>query len=198
MNWLDALLLLPLLIGLIRGLMRGFITELIAILAVVLGVVGARLWGARFSAWILAQTTWPAGVCDVIAYALLSLTFVCGMTALIVALISRNPSLRQERMESLALLSRLFLTPAVTTLGIGIFVGAIWANVSWGQYWSWDPKETWALITWMVYATALHPGLVPTLNKPLHYHLFTLIAFATLLMTYFGVNYLLGGMPSYA
>ena len=133
-----------------------------------------------------------------IAYALLSLTFVCGMTALIVALISRNPSLRQERMESLALLSRLFLTPAVTTLGIGIFVGAIWANVSWGQYWSWDPKETWALITWMVYATALHPGLVPTLNKPLHYHLFTLIAFATLLMTYFGVNYLLGGMHSYA
>ena len=76
MNWLDALLLLPLLIGLIRGLMRGFITELIAILAVVLGVVGARLWGARFSAWILAQTTWPAGVCDVIAYALLFLGIV--------------------------------------------------------------------------------------------------------------------------
>lgn len=73
MNWLDALLLLPLLIGLIRGLMRGFITELIAILAVVLGVVGARLWGARFSGWILTQTTWPAGVCDVIAYALLFL-----------------------------------------------------------------------------------------------------------------------------
>ena len=56
MNWLDALLLLPLLIGLIRGLMRGLITELIAILAVVIGVVGARLWGARFSAWLLLQT----------------------------------------------------------------------------------------------------------------------------------------------
>lgn len=73
MNWLDALLLLPLLIGLIRGLMRGLITELIAILAVVIGVVGARLWGARFSAWLLLQTEWPAGVCDVIAYALLFL-----------------------------------------------------------------------------------------------------------------------------
>lgn len=73
MNWLDALLLLPLLIGLVRGMMRGLITELIAIMAVVFGVLGARLWGAAFSTWLLRQMAWPSPVCDVVAYALLFL-----------------------------------------------------------------------------------------------------------------------------
>lgn len=73
MNWLDALLLLPLLIGLIRGLMRGLITEIIAIMAVILGVVGARLWGMRCAGWLFAQFQWPEGVCRVVAYALLFL-----------------------------------------------------------------------------------------------------------------------------
>lgn len=81
MNWLDAILLLPLLIGLVRGLMRGLITELIAILAVVFGVVGARLWGNPFSLWIAAQTAWHPGVCDAIAYALLflAIAIVCNL-----------------------------------------------------------------------------------------------------------------------
>ena len=70
--------------------------------------------------------------------------------------------------------------------------------MSWGQYWSWDPKETWALITFMVYAVALHPTLIRRLNAPLAYHAFMVFAFLALLMTYFGVNYLLGGMHSYA
>lgn len=72
-NWLDIVILLPLLIGLVRGLMRGFITEVIAIAAVVLGFIGAKLWGQAFSAWILAQFTWPQPVCDAVAYALLFL-----------------------------------------------------------------------------------------------------------------------------
>ena len=93
-------------------------------------------------------------------------------------------------------LSQLLLYPAVFTLRIGIFVGAVWANVSWGTYWSWDPKETWALITLMIYAIPLHRSFMP--SSPARYHLFVLISFLTVLMTYFGVNYILPGMHSYA
>ena len=72
-NWLDIIILLPLLIGLVRGLMKGLITEIIAIAAVVLGFIGAKLWGPGFSAWIVSQFTWPQAVCDAVAYALLFL-----------------------------------------------------------------------------------------------------------------------------
>jgi len=73
MNWLDVLLVLPLLFGLIRGLMRGLISEIIAIVVVILGVLGARFGAPAFSAWLLAQFAWPQGVCDVVAYILLFL-----------------------------------------------------------------------------------------------------------------------------
>ncbi|MBQ4387450.1 MAG: cytochrome c biogenesis protein CcsA [Prevotella sp.] len=136
------------------------------------------------------------------AYALLSLTFVVSLTALVRGKRGeRAPSnlhegrlLRRERSgeDELWLLSQLLLFPAVACLTIGIFVGAVWANVSWGTYWSWDPKETWALITLMVYAVPLHQRLrVP-------YHLYMTLAFLAVLITYFGVNYFLGGMHSYA
>ena len=104
----------------------------------------------------------------------------------------------KEQLKSLQLLSRLFLYPSITALGFGIFIGAIWANISWGTYWSWDPKETWALITLMTYAIAVHTNSIPQLRKPLNYHIFMTFAFLTILMTYFGVNYFLGGMHSYA
>ena len=122
------------------------------------------------------------------SYALISLTFICGVTAL----------LASSQREPLALLSRLFLYPALTTMGLGIFTGAIWANISWGNYWSWDPKETWALITFMVYAVVVHTQSLPLFRRPLAYHLYMTLAFLSLLMTYFGVNYFLGGMHSYA
>jgi ABC-type transport system involved in cytochrome c biogenesis permease subunit len=83
-------------------------------------------------------------------------------------------------------------------MGFGIFIGAIWANVSWGNYWSWVPKETWALITFMVYAVAVHKKSLSFLRSPMAYHIFMVLAFLTILMTYFGVNYVLGGMHSYA
>jgi len=123
-----------------------------------------------------------------LAYALLSITFVCGLTAL----------LMRRKEEYLHVLSRLFLYPSLTTLGIGIFTGAIWANVSWGTYWSWDPKEVWALITLMVYAVPVHSRSLPSLQRARTYHTYMVAAFLTLLMTYFGVNYFLGGMHSYA
>lgn len=138
-----------------------------------------------------------------ISFALLAMTFICGITSMLIIGIrslssSRNTSTTGEQLASLQLLSRLFLYPALTTLGIGIFVGAIWANVSWGQYWGWDPKEVWALITFMVYAIAVHAQTLPALRKPLTFHVFMIMAFLTVIMTYFGVNYVLGGMHSYA
>ena len=98
----------------------------------------------------------------------------------------------------LMLLGRLMLYPAVFLLGAGIFLGAVWANVSWGRYWAWDPKEVWALVTFMVYAVAFHAGSLRWLHRPRAFHLYMIAAFATVLMTYFGVNYVLGGMHSYA
>ncbi len=93
---------------------------------------------------------------------------------------------------------RQLLRYAVSLLAIGIFLGAVWANVSWGAYWSWDPKESWALITLLVYSIPLHSDSLPWFRSERNYRLYSLLALATLLMTYFGVNYLLGGMHSYA
>ncbi len=90
------------------------------------------------------------------------------------------------------------LTVALGLLSAGIFIGAIWANVSWGTYWSWDAKETWALITLMVYAVPAHRRSLPMFSSPKVYHTYILLAFLSILMTYFGVNYFLTGMHSYA
>ena len=101
-------------------------------------------------------------------------------------------------------LSTVLLYPAEFCLMAGIFIGAVWANMSWGRYWGWDPKETWALITMLVYALLLHfPWLkskLPMTNNKLQicYHVFSVIAFLFVLFTYFGVKYLLGGLHSYA
>ena len=97
-----------------------------------------------------------------------------------------------------SILRREVLRPAVFLLATGIFLGAVWANVSWGTYWSWDPKESWALITLLVYSVPLHSKSLPWFNSMRNYRIYSLLAFACLLMTYFGVNFLLGGMHSYA
>ena len=122
------------------------------------------------------------------SYALLSLTFICGIMGICL----------RSHSEELQALSRIFLYPALTTMGFGIFIGAIWANVSWGNYWSWDSKETWALITFMIYAVVVHTQSLPVFRKPLVYHIYITLAFLSIAMTYFGVNYFLTGMHSYA
>ena len=122
------------------------------------------------------------------SYALLSLTFICGIMGICL----------RSHGEELQALSRIFLYPALTTMGFGIFIGAIWANVSWGTYWSWDSKETWALITFMIYAVVVHTQSLPVFRKPLVYHIYITLAFLSIAMTYFGVNFFLTGMHSYA
>lgn len=82
MNWLDVLLILPLLFGLVRGLMRGLVSEVIAIAVVVLGALGSRMWAAQFSAWLLRQFAWPKEVCEVVAYILLFLTIAIVLSIL--------------------------------------------------------------------------------------------------------------------
>ena len=114
-------------------------------------------------------------------------------------------------------LSTILLYPALFSLTAGIFIGAVWANMSWGRYWGWDPKETWALITMLVYALLLHFPWLKRLTakrsnsatvlqaKPVQqrsghvvYHILSILAFFFVLFTYFGVSYLLGGLHSYA
>ena len=126
----------------------------------------------------------------VTAYALLLGIMVVG----IIALVKPKDKARLERLKSL---STAMLYPAVALLAIGIFIGAVWANVSWGNYWSWDPKEVWALITLLIYAAPLHEKLWKTFQKPLFFHIYGILAILSVLFTYFGVNLLLGGVHAY-
>ena len=128
------------------------------------------------------------------SYALFGLTALIGLQGLIA-----HHRKQEEKEQQLAALSQFLLYPAVALIAIGIFIGAIWANVSWGRYWSWDSKETWALITMLIYSAPLHAD-IKWLRKAqhIHIHIYMLLAFLSVLMTYFGVNYFLSGMHSYA
>ena len=90
------------------------------------------------------------------------------------------------------------LTIGLIMLAIGNFLGGMWANESWGRYWGWDPKETWALISIMIYAFVLHMRLVPGLRGKIAFNFASTFAFLSIMMTYFGVNFYLSGLHSYA
>lgn len=126
------------------------------------------------------------------AYALFALQVLLGVQAMLLHRCGNGAELQR-----ITALSQLLLYPAVFLLTAGIFLGAVWANVSWGTYWSWDPKESWALITLLVYAVPLHSTSVSRFRQPVFYHVYMVCAFFTVVITYFGVNYLLGGMHSY-
>jgi ABC-type transport system involved in cytochrome c biogenesis permease subunit len=87
---------------------------------------------------------------------------------------------------------------ALFLLTAGIFIGAIWANVSWGRYWGWDPKEVWALITMLIYSLPLHRASLKIFQNPQFLNWYYIFAFLSVVITYFGVNFILGGMHSYA
>ena len=126
----------------------------------------------------------------VTAYALLLGILVVG----VIALVKPKDLARMERLKSL---STAMLYPAVALLAFGIFIGALWANISWGNYWSWDPKEVWALITLLIYAAPLHGKLWKSFDKPLFFHIYCILAFLSVVITYFGVNLFLGGVHAY-
>ena len=133
-----------------------------------------------------------------VAYCLLFFMMMNGLAAIAMQAMRRADSVStQLQIERLQVISQILLYPAVFCLTIGIFIGAVWANISWGRYWGWDPKEVWALITMLIYAALFHTRSLRWLQKPMVFHTYCVIAFFAVLFTYFGVNMLLGGMHAY-
>lgn len=129
----------------------------------------------------------------IIAYVLIGCTAINALAALIYGYASKN----KEKMERMANTGRILLYPATLLLITGIFVGAVWANISWGRYWGWDPKEVWALITLLVCSLTFHTRSLPAMAKASNFHIFCIALFSSMLFTFFGVNYLFGGLHSY-
>ena len=117
---------------------------------------------------------------------------------LIIFTTSKNAHKLEPIQQELTIVNELALTVGLVMLTIGNFLGGMWANESWGRYWGWDPKQTWALISIMVYALVIHLRLIPRWYGRWVFNFMSIVAFASILMTYFGVNFYLTGMHSYA
>ena len=133
------------------------------------------------------------------SYGFIGLSAFLGVLVLILYVImkERNRKTVDYFIDQLTTISELSATLGLYMLTIGTFLGGVWANESWGRYWGWDPKETWALITAVVYAFIVHMRLIPSLKGRYNFNLATVIGFTSVLMTYFGVNYFLSGLHSY-
>jgi len=136
----------------------------------------------------------------VASYGPFALGMILGLISLILMIITtKNNKVKIGNMiKEITIINEMSLTVGLILLIIGNFLGGMWANESWGRYWGWDPKETWALISIMIYAFVLHLRLVPGLRSRFTFNMFSVIAFASILMTYFGVNFYLSGLHSYA
>lgn len=134
------------------------------------------------------------------SYGPLTVGMILGVVNLILILLTtkKNKARMDLNIKELTIINELSLTVGLVMLTIGNFLGGQWANESWGRYWGWDPKETWALISIMVYAFVLHMRLVPGLRGRWTFNFISVIAFASIMMTYFGVNFYLVGLHSYA
>ncbi|PKP53634.1 MAG: cytochrome C biogenesis protein [Bacteroidetes bacterium HGW-Bacteroidetes-1] len=134
------------------------------------------------------------------SYGFLALGALLGFINLILMIFKRqsNFSNLQLRVKELNYINERTVIIGLYLLTIGTFLGGIWANESWGRYWGWDPKETWALVTVLVYTFISHMGYTPGLKTDYNFSLFTLVGFSSVIMTYFGVNYYLSGLHSYA
>jgi cytochrome c-type biogenesis protein CcsB len=135
------------------------------------------------------------------SYGFFALSMIIAVLSLVFYIISNKETYKihhDTTLKELVIVSEMSLTIGLFALTVGNFLGGIWANESWGRYWSWDPKETWAFISIMVYAFVLHMRLVPGLRSKWAFHVATMFAFCSMVMTYFGVNYYLSGLHSYA
>lgn len=135
----------------------------------------------------------------VAAYGFFGISFLIGVTNLVMMSFGKekNDGVLVSRVKELSIVNEMSLIVGLVLMTVGTFLGAVWANESWGRYWGWDPKETWALITMVVYAVTTHLRLVPQLNNAWLFNFSSVVAFASVLMTFFGVNYFLSGMHSY-
>ena len=136
----------------------------------------------------------------VASYGPLALGMILGLIVLILMILTTENNKKRVGLmiKELTIINEMTITVGVILLTIGNFLGGQWANESWGRYWGWDPKETWALITIMVYVFILHLRLVPGLKGRFTFNFFSVLGFASVLMTYFGVNFYLSGLHSYA
>jgi len=136
----------------------------------------------------------------VASYGPFALGMILGLIALILMILTTEKNKKKVGLmiKEITIINEMALTVGLVMLTIGNFLGGQWANESWGRYWGWDPKETWALISIMIYAFVLHLRLVPGLRSRFTFNLFSVAAFASILMTYFGVNFYLSGLHSYA
>lgn len=130
------------------------------------------------------------------SYGFFGISFFISLFSELANLASGNKQLT-VRLKELRIMNEMSLIIGLCLLTAGTFLGAIWANESWGRYWGWDPKEVWALVTMLVYAFVVHSRFIPKLYSNWAFNSQVLIAFASLLMTYFGVNYYLSGLHSY-
>ncbi|HHT23523.1 MAG TPA: cytochrome c biogenesis protein CcsA [Bacteroidales bacterium] len=133
----------------------------------------------------------------VAAYGFFGIGFLLGIANLSLMAFAKKSELIRFRIKELSITNNMALLVGLALMTIGTFLGAIWANESWGRYWGWDPKETWALITMIVYSVVTHIHLVKKRDNLWLFNLLSVFAFASVLMTFFGVNYLLSGMHSY-
>ena len=136
----------------------------------------------------------------VASYGPFTLGWVLGIVALLLMAFTnkKNKEKMLLNLKELTIINEMSLTVGLVMLTIGNFLGGMWANESWGRYWGWDPKETWALISIMIYAFVIHMRLVPGLRGIWFYSLMSVLAFCSILMTYFGVNFYLSGLHAYA
>ena len=155
----------------------------------------ANLQPVLDSYWLMIHVAVIVG-----SYGPFALSMIIGVVSLILMRLTttQNKDKLKRSVKELTIVNELSLTVGLIMLTIGNFLGGMWANESWGRYWGWDPKETWALISIMVYAFVLHMRLIPGMRGRWLFNLMSIVAFASILMTYFGVNFYLSGLHSYA
>jgi len=155
----------------------------------------ANLQPVLDSYWLMIHVAVIVG-----SYGPFAIGMILGIVTLILTVIAtkKNRKIFSRKLEELTIVNELSLTIGLVMLTIGNFLGGMWANESWGRYWGWDPKETWALISIMVYTAVLHLRIIPRLNNKWLFNLMSIISFAAIMMTYFGVNFYLVGLHSYA
>lgn len=155
----------------------------------------ANLQPVLNSWWLLVHTS-----IIVASYGPLSLGMILGIFALLLMVFTndKNKKKMDLNIREITIINEMAVTVGLIMLTIGNFLGGMWANESWGRYWGWDPKETWALISIMIYAFVLHMRLIPGLRGRYTFNLWSIIAYASIMMTYFGVNFYLAGLHSYA
>ncbi len=193
-----------LLAGLIFVKRSGFVMALTSILAALaLMVAGMSTMNPEITNLVpVLKSPWLAIHVAVImaGYGFLGIASIMGlMNVVLYANLTPSNKLRMEDViKQVTLVNHLTLIVGLYFMTAGVFLGGVWANESWGRYWGWDPKETWALITVLVYAFVTHMHRIPGMRGQFAFNLASFISYSSVMMTYFGVNYFLGGMHSYA